>query len=254
MEAAQVETLDEALAVLRRKHGHRVVERGVVAGDGDRSWATGLRGFDALLPGGLPRGRVTILAGAAQGTTGVASLLNGFAARATRDEWVGYLDMGRTMDPHLLAAMGGDVERLLVMRPRTSSLVDAFAMCRGLMSAEGVRWFGLNLRRLHVPAVKVWESAMQGVVQAAFTASAVVCVAVDEPIPRALGHASSFTLACRRRAFVEKHGDINGVEVDVMATKNKLGAPGREARIWAMYDRPYPPPPGLYDREPGTAA
>lgn len=244
----RVESLEGALAILRRRHGHRVIDVGHGEGDGSARWATGLERFDSLLPGGLPRGRVTVLSAQRDVATGVVSLLNGFVARATGEEWVGYVDVAQTLDVAAgIADYGGELTRMLAIRPRSGSITDTFAICRALMHERAVRWFAINLRRVRVPSVKAWESAMQGMVQAAFASRAVVCIVADEPIPKAVGHASSFTVGCARLGYVEVHGDICGVRMGMVATKNKLSAPERRAMVRIQYPRPHYPWAGSYD-------
>src|SRR5262245_261916 len=78
---------------------------------------TGFPSVDALLGGGLPRGRVTEIVGAA--SSGKTTLALSAAALVTGGgRLVAYVDARRELYPPSAAALGVDLERLLVVRPQ----------------------------------------------------------------------------------------------------------------------------------------
>src|SRR5689334_7671841 len=76
---------------------------------------TGSDRWDELLQGGLPRGRVVAVAGA--WSSGKTALLFGVMAQVTRSQRLcAYIDGRGELYPPSAAAMGVELERLLIVR------------------------------------------------------------------------------------------------------------------------------------------
>ncbi|MBV8528547.1 MAG: hypothetical protein JOZ75_09550, partial [Candidatus Dormibacteraeota bacterium] len=75
------DSLDAALATLKRRYGPKALRRGNAA-EAAAVWPTGVPAIDDVLaPGGLPRGRLTVLAaGTRGGPSGRLTLLQSLAA------------------------------------------------------------------------------------------------------------------------------------------------------------------------------
>src|SRR5689334_22418255 len=98
---------------------------------------TGLPVLDAALDGGLPRGRVTEVAGAT--STGRTGLACAIAASATRaGETIAWVDPDDALEPAAAATAGVALPRVLWVRPR--DVADAFRAAEILLGAGG---FGL---------------------------------------------------------------------------------------------------------------
>jgi hypothetical protein len=98
---------------------------------------TALPALDAVLGGGLPRGRVTELVGArSAGRTGLACRVMAGATR--RGETAAWVDLEDALDPGALATAGVILPSLLWVRPR--NLADALRATELLLGAGG---FGL---------------------------------------------------------------------------------------------------------------
>src|SRR5262245_21827212 len=98
---------------------------------------TGLGALDAALGGGLPRGRVTELAGPpSAGRTGLACAIAGWATR--RGETIAWVDPADVRDPETAAAAGVVLGRTLWARPR--GVPDALRAAELVLGAGG---FGL---------------------------------------------------------------------------------------------------------------
>src|SRR5438093_7218343 len=119
--------------------------------------STGLAVLDEALGGGLPRGRVTGLAGApSTGRTGLACAIAAAATRA--GETIAWVDPADTLEPEAAAAAGIALARLLWVRPRGVS--DAFRASEILLGAGG---FGLVVLDVDVGrACPARDSGVQG--------------------------------------------------------------------------------------------
>jgi len=98
---------------------------------------TGLPQLDAALDGGLPRGRLTELAGArSTGRTGLACVIAGAATRA--GETIAWVDPENGLEPEAVAEAGVLLTHTLWVRPRGER--DALRAAELLLGAGG---FGL---------------------------------------------------------------------------------------------------------------
>src|SRR5271169_1598009 len=83
-------------------------------------FATGIPAVDAILEGGIPRGSITEIAGAAScGRTSVGlSILSGITQSGATCSWV---DVSDALSPESAAAAGVVLERLLWLRMTTAA-------------------------------------------------------------------------------------------------------------------------------------
>lgn len=233
------ESLSAALATLRRRYGPEVLRRG---GPAEAAvWPTGVPVLDGvLLPGGLPKGRLTLLAAAApQGPSGRLSLLQALAATASRSCDVGYVDLAGSLDPGYLADLGADLDACLVLTPGRRHWSRGLVMARALASA-GLPWMAIGLGGAQPrPAVWEWEHALAALAESVARHGAVCVIAAPAPQAAPLAHASSLTLACAAAGWQRAHGDVTGLRVRLRTAKSKVHAPGAEAMVLLRYPRPY---------------
>lgn len=231
--------LDEAILRLRRRYGSSALRRG---GDPmpSAAWSTGIPALDGLTTsGGLPCGRISVLAGEGRGATGRLTLLQALTAAASRSMEVAYLDLAGSLDPGFLADLGADLDSCLVLRPADGGAAAGLTMARSLARA-GIPWIAVALGRGRPGgSAAALEHALTALAGAVEGSGAVTCVAAPSPLPAPLAYASSLTIGCTPLGWQQAHGDVAGLRVRVRVTKSKLGAPGGESGVLLRYPRPF---------------
>lgn len=137
IDSGRQERLAATLALLQRRFGPHVIRRGahdwiVAPVAGTAPLSTGVLGLDLLL-GGLPRGKLTEIAG----PEGSGVEIIGLAALAACQRAGGLailVDPESSLDPDALAALSIDVERLILAYP--ASAVSAWTILTALCRAN----------------------------------------------------------------------------------------------------------------------
>jgi hypothetical protein len=183
---------------------------------------TGLAALDAVLAGGLPRGRVTELAGArSAGRTGLACAV---AARTTAGgEVVAWVDADDALEPAAAAEAGIALARTLWVRPKTAD--DALRAAELLLGAGG---FGLVVLDLGAepprPRAPAWPR-LAGAAERTRTALLVLAPWRVAGTFAALG----LELGGRRTRWSGGAGRLtllDGIDARVTVTRSRLGRPG----------------------------
>jgi len=204
--------------------------------------STGLPPLDAALGGGLPRGRVTELAGAR--STGRTGLAYGVASTATAaGEIIAWVDPGDTLDPRGAAETGLDLTRTLWVRPSSSR--DAVRATEVLLAAGGFGLVVLDLadeasstteggapRRAGIRAADPWPR----VARAAERTRTPLLLLTTTPLAR---HIAALALEVTAKHAEWSGGPgrcalLDGLATRIAVTRNRIGPPGdvvtREAR------------------------
>jgi hypothetical protein len=213
----------------------------------DRRLRSELKPLDALLEGGIPRGRISEIVGARG--SGKTSLAAAFAAAATRrGEVAAWLDASSAFDPDSMAAAGVNLKLLLwtsfknVPIARTLNATPArsnSAILKGaelILAAGGfglvVIDFGDDTHALPIsPALRLARAAEQ-------SGAAVIALASR----RMCGTFAALSLAAGRsgvrfsRLTASSPATFEGLSVEATIARNKLGAMGRRARVDALVD------------------
>lgn len=181
---------------------------------------TGLAALDAALGGGLPRGRVTELAGPrSAGRTGLAAAVAAGATRA--GETIAWVDAEDALEPEAAAAAGIVLPRTLWVRPRSPE--EALGAAEILLAAGG---FGLVVLDVgaHPPRAPRWSRLARA---AERTRATFLVVA-----PRRLAGtfaALGLELGPRRTRWSGGRGRLtllDGIEAQVTVARSRLGCPG----------------------------
>jgi len=235
----------------------------------DRRLCSGLAPLDALIDGGIPRGRISEITGrAGSGKTSIAASFAAFATR--RGEVAAWLDASGAFDPESMAAAGVELGRMLWASMKTTTTASRMARA----TLPYARFAAAPLARHQSAIVKAAELVLE--------AGGFGLVVVDfGEAPRALAHASALRIAraaersgaaviaiapwrmCGTFAALSLAASraetsfsrlapgspvmFDGLAVDAMVARNKLGGTGRRVRVRALIDPvPIPNPTGLH--------
>ena len=246
----------------------------------DRRLSSGLAPLDALIDGGIPRGRISEITGrAGSGKTSIAASFAAFATR--RGEVAAWLDASGAFDPESMSAAGVELRRMLWASTRRGSKESpnpSRALCSPLQKGEGL---GVRSRR---------QSAIVKAAELVLEAGGFGLVVVDfGEAPRALTHASALRIAraaersgaaviaiapwrmCGTFAALSVAASraettfsrlapgapviFDGLAVDAMVARNKMGGTGRRVRVRALVDPvPIPIPSDLHAQDRVSAS
>lgn len=208
----------------------------------DRRLSSGIAALDALLGGGIVRGRVSEIVG--RPGLGRTSLAAAFIAAATQHgEVAAWIDSAGTFDPRSIAAAGADLSRILWVgadhhpSPGESGRMERRAASKALKAAEmilGAGGFGLVVIDLDDRMRTLTLSAALRLARAAERGGAAVIVLAAR---RACGTfaALSLVLGRARPSFSRTAPDapalFDGYRVEAYVARNKLGGSG-QATVW----------------------
>lgn len=236
--------LEKTVADLHQRFGNRVIGR-TPRPAAPPVIPTGFPALDeALVIGGLPRGRLSELVGVP--TSGMATLALKViteAQAAAPDRLAAYLDLEKTFDPDYAARCGVDLARLLVVRPYT--VRQGLTMLPDFVLNGGF-------------AALVVDAPLQAV-GAADTAEALadILARITAPLSRSAGallfvsslplgsfpsiksypphvflpHFAAVRLMIRRERWLYHRRDVVGYAARLEVVKNRLAAVGHRADI-----------------------
>jgi recA bacterial DNA recombination protein len=231
----------------------------------DRRLSSGLAPLDALIDGGIPRGRISEITGrAGSGKTSIAASFAAFATR--RGEVVAWLDASGAFDPESMAAAGVELRRMLWVSMRSGSARDlrspllkregpgvrsAIIKAAELVLEAGgfglvVVDFGEAPRTLaYAPSLRIARAAER-------SGAAVIAIAPW----RMCGTFAALSIAASRaetsfsRLAPGSPVMFDGLAVDAMVARNKMGGTGRHVRVRALVD-PIPNPFEMHPHSDG---
>lgn len=188
---------------------------------------------DAVLGGGVPRGRISEFLGPL--SSGKTSLLLALLAAATRrGEVVACVDLADALHPESVVGAGADLHRLLWVRPR--AMADGLRCTELLLQAGG---FALIVFDLGTPLPRplrrhVWPRLLHAAEQ---SHTALVMLAPR----RVAGSFAALSLGLRPRALQWQGGVwrlFEGLDAEIVVERSKLGMPGRSVRLHAISGAP----------------
>ncbi len=236
----------------------------------DRRLSSGLAQLDALIDGGIPRGRISEITGrAGSGKTSIAASFAAFATR--RGEVAAWLDASSAFDPESMAAAGVELRRMLWASMKTTTV-------------SRITRVTLPHARVAVGPLARRQSAIVKAAELVLEAGGFGLVVVDfGEAPRALAQALALRIAraaersgaaviaiapwrmCGTFAALSLSASraetsfsrlapgspvmFDGLAVDAMVARNKMGGTGRRVRVHALVD-PIQAPNSLRSENP----
>ncbi len=194
----------------------------------DETIPTTLAPFDALLGGGLPRGKMVELTGR-RGRFSV--VLSALAAATSMGEAAVLVDLGDHLDPRVAEANGVDLRRLLWIRPKT--------LKQAVMSVEMIAATGFQLIALDtgLPPSRGRRVPDAAWVRLGRTAEAHgTALLVSTPYPLTGTASEAVVTSARGRAKwlgARRKGPriLEGIEIDLTLEKHRHRKPGERANV-----------------------
>lgn len=212
--------------------------------------ATGFAALDAALAGigGIPRGRISELLGAP--TSGMTTVALKIVAQAQAGgDTAAYLDLSGTFDPDYAARCEIDLNRLLLVRPRSGAEALAIALELAASRAVGPLIFDATTALLAGPPAEGPRlAASLAQLPASLNRSPGAAIFLTPlrhggplspahyPPGFALPNLASLRLALSKERWLRRGEDVRGYEAQVRVLKNKLGPAGQQARLAIIFN------------------
>jgi hypothetical protein len=214
----------------------------------DRRLSSGLALLDDLIDGGIPRGRISEITGrAGSGKTSMAASFAAFATR--RGEVAAWLEASGAFDPESMTAAGVELRRMLWASMKTASRMarahrNQSAIIKAAELVLEAGGFGLVVVDFgEAPRAMAYASALRIARAAERSGAAVIAIAPW----RMCGTFAALSLVASRvettfsRLAPGAPVMFDGLALDAMVARNKMGGTGRHVRVRALVD-PIPNP------------
>lgn len=194
----------------------------------DASIPTTLDAVDALLGGGLPRGKMVELVGGRRAAGRFSIALSALASATSMGEAAVLIDLGDHLDPQLAEANGVDLKRLLWIRPKT--LKEA-VLSAEMITATGFQLVVLDLGFPPLRGKRVPDAAWVRLARTAESRGAAMLVSSPYPLTGTASEAVMKDCGVRARWIVQRNAPrlLQGIDVSLTLEKHRHIRPGARA-------------------------
>lgn len=206
---------------------------------------TTIEPLDALLGGGLARGKMTELAG--RGTR-FSIVMATLAAATSIGEAAALIDAGDSFDPQLAEAAGIDLQRLLWVRPRTMKQTVTAAE---MIGATGFQLVIIDLGSRRPPGRRVPDATWVRLARVAESHGATILVSAPYALTGTTSEAMVLAHAPRARWLGRGNSPrvLAGIETRLKLEKHRRLRPGQSATVFFRCEEAVP---GIGGRESGV--
>ncbi len=197
----------------------------------------------ALGIGGIPRGRITEIAGRPTSGMGTLALRIIASTQAGGDMGV-YIDSARTFDPEYATLCGVALDRLLVCRPKDHELGLSVAHDLIASGGVGVLVFDLGAESLKAGGAngigKLLPVLAQSPCALVFLAWSEWSGQENHEPPGGVSYHATLRLKIEKERWLHRRADVRGYRARVTVLKNKLASPGCPVGITISLQRGSP--------------
>ena len=196
----------------------------------DGSIPTTLDAFDALLGGGLPRGKMVELIGGRRAAGRFSIALSALASATSMGEAAVLVDLGDHLDPQLAEANGVDLKRMLWIRPKT--LKEA-VMSAEMIAATGFQLVVLDLGLPPLRGKRVPDAAWVRLARTAESRGVAMLVSSPYPLTCTASEAVMKDCGVRARWIAMRNAPrlLKGIDVSLTLEKHRHIRPGGRATL-----------------------
>ena len=187
---------------------------------------TTIEPLDALLGGGLARGKVTEVAGRGERYSIVVAAL---AAATQLGEAAALIDLGDAFDPQLGQAAGIDLRRMLWVRPATMKQA---VMAAEMIGATGIQFIALDAGLPPLRGKRAPDAAWVRLARVAESHGCTMLVSAPYALTGTTSEAMIATYASRARWIGKGIPLLAGVETRLRLEKHRHKRTGESAKVF----------------------
>lgn len=188
---------------------------------------TTLEPLDALLGGGLRRGKMTEITGRRScGRFSIA--MSALASSTSIGEAAAFIDLGDHFDPQIAEACGADLRRLLWVRPHTMKQA---VMAVEMLTASGFQLVVLDAGAHPIKGRRVHDAAWVRLGRSAEHHGAAMLISAPYPLTGTASEAVVNAWPLRARWIGEHPRVLAATLINVSLQKHRHIRPGHEARL-----------------------